>query len=97
MPAERPRTRPPSPATLTRDFGWAVLYLLGEDKQADLAREARVSTAVVSDAIRRILLSLPPDDAQRPYADKRFAPLVAMLRDAATERSGRMVESAAAG
>jgi hypothetical protein len=94
----RPRAgRPADPVILTRNFRWAVLYYLGDDKQADLARAAGVSTAVVSEAIRRTLIALPQDDPQRPFADKRFAPLVAMLRNAAVQRDGPMDEFAAEG
>jgi hypothetical protein len=80
MPKSGPQVRQSDPRTVTRDFCWAVLHLLGGDSHTALAAAASppVTRQVVMKAVRRIIELLP--DAAR--TDAHFAPVVAHLRAA---------------
>ena len=89
LPATAVRKRGPAPTSevLTRDFGWAVCYLLGGDKVAVLAKRAGVARSVVSDGIARVLRRLPePEVASEPF--RRY---VLALRDAGGAETAEQV------
>ena len=76
------RNEPPRWPNLNRDFGWAVLYYFGRDKQADIAKKNHVSRAVVSEAIEKVMKTLPPPER----ATQRLGWYVTELKDAAFDR-----------
>jgi len=71
--------RRPTSEDLTRNFGWAVRHLLGEETRTSLAKEAVTTRQVVSYGIKAIVTLLP--DPQ--LATGRFRTYVESLREAA--------------
>ena len=66
--AERPVLRPgrsgkrSSPERLTRDFGWTVRQLLGNETFVELARSENLTDDAIRKAVNRIVELLPPID-----------------------------------
>jgi len=85
VPTPRLQHREPDEATLTRDFGWTVRYLLGGESQADIALRDTYARPPVTRAISRVLRLLPPPDR----VDRRFRKYILAFQAAKRARELR--------
>lgn len=79
MPIPRAKGRRADSETITRQFRWAILHLLGGDSLEAVGKQFEVSRQTVHGGIGHILQLLPGDDVE--YAP--FQNLVRNLREAA--------------
>lgn len=66
LPIPQQSIRPVSSETLTRDFRWTILYLLGGERQTTLAKEAGIPQPDVTRAIKRVRGLLPDHTTANP-------------------------------